>query len=907
MKKALAGIITTLFVLGGIGFAQSAVATPIPTAALAGVTGATLSPVGERAVEDVRRCLSSSDVLNVFYLIDNSGSLAATPDGGPGTDEDFRRVDIINQSLRSLSELTEGSSAKNINLSLGFFASSFSPAVGWTPLTKNTVSELESRITTEITINQRPNGLTNWEAGVTQAHRAIQEQQSVSPGCQMMVWLTDGGINVDRSIAAALQSGVNLCGTDFSGEGYSPIAPNGTFNSLRQSGVAVFAVLLNVNGKPKEWREELLQPLAEGSGQIQGQSATCGVNPIPENFTAGAYIEADSVGSLSNEFLKLAARLSGGSDATMISKDKISVPKGVARLQVIGVDAGAILTSPSGRAIMPSVGSDGFIDAQVLNDAEYGTWSVTATGWSPPAIVWGALVLVPERDPKAAGGAEQSVRFTLDTAGSTSVAVTDYDFTLAVRLTYPDGTQETQSIPSTELVSGANTLVFEPNPAYSEVQIRYTTENLRTKQGQVPLAAIVAEQNVTITPPTQFPTVSNPAITQALIGSITPAQGTFTITAPADGNPGEVCFPGLSSGELTPAPTIVGDSADRLTDWQWSIAATDQASVIDDCVQLAPGAQTTVAFSASHPSSADSAVQALTTITLGDGSGGVLPITKEIVFPSERIYFPVVGNIVRIVLIALGIILPFLVLYLVALLTTKGFHGRELRRATFPVIYNTEKKTLVPADGKASSMADLGKDAFTFLTPIDDFKKFNDPELGTLSAVVSANPLRAPWFEITPRAGTTVFTDKTAPPIYKKRFEGGQKALFSGDMSKLWALSFSESELAKPESGSDDIRGKLVVFSRDSFGASVNMQDTMAGILNSLRSSNAIAEAQKVLHAKQHQKDDSKGNKPGTTGGKPVPTLPPLPGRSPGSFTNATPPAGGSPLPPLPPRPGSRP
>jgi len=498
------------------------------------------------------------------------------------------------------------------------------------------------------------------------------------------------------------------------------------------------------------------------------------------------------------------------------------------------------------------------------------------------------------------------VRFTLDTAGSTSVAVTDYDFTLAVRLTYPDGTQETQSIPSTELVSGANTLVFEPNPAYSEVQIRYTTENLRTKQGQVPLAAIVAEQNVTITPPTQFPTVSNPAITQALIGSITPAQGTFTITAPADGNPGEVCFPGLSSGELTPAPTIVGDSADRLTDWQWSIAATDQASVIDDCVQLAPGAQTTVAFSASHPSSADSAVQALTTITLGDGSGGVLPITKEIVFPSERIYFPVVGNIVRIVLIALGIILPFLVLYLVALLTTKGFHGRELRRATFPVIYNTEKKTLVPADGKASSMADLGKDAFTFLTPIDDFKKFNDPELGTLSAVVSANPLRAPWFEITPRAGTTVFTDKTAPPIYKKRFEGGQKALFSGDMSKLWALSFSESELRKPESGSDDIRGKLVVFSRDSFGASVNMQDTTAGILNSLRSSNAIKDAQVVLLARQSQKGSSQGDKPGNESGATAPPRPPLPGRGPGSLPSSSPSGSGPALPPPPPRPGSR-
>jgi len=907
MKKALAGIITTLFMVGGIGFSLSAVASPVPTAALAGVAGATLSPVGERAVEDIRRCLSSSDVLNVFYLIDNSGSLASTPDGGPGTDEDFRRVDIINQSLRSLAELTEGSSAKNINLSLGFFASSYSPGVGWTPLTKSTVADLEARITTEVTVNQRPNGLTNWEAGVTQAHRAIQEQQSASPGCQMMVWLTDGGINVDQTLPAAVQSGVNLCGSDFFGEGYTASAPNGTFHALRQSGVTVFAVLLNVGSGPKDWRQELLQPLAEGSGQIEGRSTTCGVNPIPEDFSAGAYIEADSVGSLSNEFLKLAARLSGGSDATMISKDKISVPKGVARLQVIGVDAGAILTSPSGRAIMPSAGSDGFIDAQVLNDSEYGTWSVTATGWSPPAMVWGALVMVPERNPKAAGGAEQSVGFTLDTVGSTSVAVTDYDFTLGVRLTYPDGTQETQSIPSTELVSGANSLVFETNPAYSEVQIRYTTENLRTKQGQVPLAAIVAEQNVTITPPTQFPTVSNPAITQALIGSITPAQGTFTITAPADGNPGEVCFPGLSSGELTPAPTIVGDSADRLTNWQWSIAATQQASVIDDCVQLAPGAQTTVSFSASHPTSADSAVQALTTITLGDGSGGVLPITKEIVFPSERIYFPVVGNIVRIVLIALGIILPFLVLYLVALLTTKGFHGRELRRATFPVIYNKEKKTLAPADDKASSMADLGKDAFTFLTPIDDFKKFNDPELGTLSAVVSANPLRAPWFEITPRTGTTVFTDKTAPPIYKKRFEGGQKALFSGDMSKLWALGFSESELAKPESGSDDIRGKLVIFSRDSFGSAVNMQDTMAGILNSLRSSNAILEAQKVLNERQPQKGDSKGTKSDTGSGTTLPPPPPLPGRSSGSLPSSSPSGGGPTLPPPPPRPGSRP
>jgi len=893
----------------GIGLATPALATPAPQVLIQMQGGSELSPVGERAVEDLRRCLSASDVLNVFYLIDNSGSLMGFQDGSPGTDQDYRRVDVINQSLRGLSELSSGATRKTINFSLGFFSSSFSPAVNWSELTKASLPDLEATIANQITVTQPPSGFTHWEDGVTQAHRAIQAQQALQPGCQMMVWLTDGGINVNNSESASRQSGVNLCGSDFFGDGLSPSAPNGTFNSLRQSGVTVFAVLLKIaRGLDDDWRSDLMLPLAEGSGDIEGQAITCGVNPIPDNFSAGAYIEADSVTVLSNQFLKLAARISGGSDGTMISKDKISVPQGVARLQVIGVDSAAILTSPNGRAIMPAGDDDGFIDAQVLDDTEFGTWSVTATGWSPPAIVWGALALTPERDPKAAGGAEQSVAFTLDTGGSTTISVADYQYTLNVTLTYPDGSTEQHSLPSTSLALGANPFSFIPNAAFSQVQIRYSTENLRTTEGQVPLAPVVAEQNVTITPPTHFPSVSNPVLSQGLVGSITPAEGQFTLTAPLDGNSGSVCFPGLSSGELSPAPAIVGDSADRVTGWVWSAVANDGADVVDDCVLLASGEQATVSYTARHPVSADSAVQALTTITLGDGEGGLLTVSKEIVFPSERIYFSWVGTAVRIVLIGLGVLLPFLIMYFVAVLTTKVYHGRELRRAKFPVTYDMEKKSLVPASGGSLTSADLGKEDFAFQPPVDDFTKLTDPDLGTLAAVVSPNPLRPPWFEITPRPGQRVFTAKEAPPLYEKRFRAGQKALFTGDMSRLWVLTFAEDQLRRATPEKPEILGNLIVFSRDSFGAAVNVPDTMSGVLNTLKSSSTIKKANEALRAKAGADRAKKGKSdPPAKAGPTPPPPPPLPGHGPNSFAPTTRPGGaGSPPPPPPPPPGGR-
>ena len=410
-----------------------------------------LSQVGERAIDDLRRCLTNSDTLNVFYLIDNSGSLAQFIDPPRiGTDPDFKRVEVINQSLRSLAELTEGSFAKNVNFAMGFFDTTYSDAIGWSDLNRSTLSAIENEVDRQIRIVQPPGGFTDWEEGIIQSQRALQQQSTDAPGCQMLVWLTDGGINVRGNIAVTEQSAVNLCGNDFENLGYQPAVTNGVFNALRQGGISVFAVFLNADSGLGElpWSRGLMRPLAEGTGVVDGKEVTCGIVPVPDNYAAGAFIEADSIQALGNQFLRLSAIIGGGSDGVTVGKDGIAVSPGVVRVQVIGIDPQAVLTTPTGRAITPASPDSTFIDASVDSLEEIGTWKITSQTWEPPAIVWGALRLDPSGISEVAAGAPQSVPFTLDTGGSSIAQVSDYVFSLVVTTTYPDGEQQNVTLSS---------------------------------------------------------------------------------------------------------------------------------------------------------------------------------------------------------------------------------------------------------------------------------------------------------------------------------------------------------------------------------------------------------------------------------------------------------------------------
>ena len=924
MRGATRAVATALLVLSGafsFGGTSYAHAQPSPWADSTPLSSSLLTPTGERAIDDLRRCLTQSDHLNVFYLIDNSGSLMGFVNSTrPGTDMEFRRVEVINQSLRSLTELSEAPSSKAISFSMGFFDDAYSPAIDWRELNRQALPDVESEVERQIKVVQPPGGTTHWEAGIDGAQRALQGQTAQNGGCQMLVWLTDGGINVMNNDNRTVQSAVNLCGVGLDQFGLTPENPNGTFNALRQSRISVFAVLLNADAGENEerWARDLMRPLAEGEGVVEGRPVSCGLTPIPENYSAGAYVEASDIYSLANQFLRLSAKIGGGRDGTSIGKDGIDVPPGVVRVQVIGVDPQAVLTSASGRAMNPQGGST-FIDGFVEASDEYGTWKVTAENWEPPALVWGALRVLPGSTTQVAGGAPQTVDFALDTGGSRVATVGDYAFELNVTMTYPDGLRETQTLQSQTLTEGVNTVQFEPNPRYGEVLVRFSTSGLRTVERGVGLTDVSAETRLTITPPTQFPTISEVLIDQALMGSVTPASGRLILRAPEEGTSGEVCIPGLSEGNLSPAPTIADDSADRFANWAWTASVGEGARTVGDCVVLSGDDTATVFFTAAHPTSADSAVRALVDVTLKDSGGSSLPITREIVFPSERIYFSAVANTLRVLLIVVGILLPFGLLLLVNFLTAKVEYGRNLRRVSLPVLYDVAKNQVLTPQGQPLNARDVDSKEFVFLSGQPDGRSFSDSELGKLSAVVPLNPLRPPWYEIQAPDGSVVFTDKNPPPLQAKRVRDGGKALFSGEMGRVWALVVARSALVESQND-EPIAGRLVAYSRGEFGAGSSAHNDLEKAILAARLGESMKQVRQ--HLQSTMKKPGEPDRPKTTDSTLPPRpgsgsraagagLPPRPPASPGSSgrpslsgpgPSSSPPRGPTGLPPRPPR-----
>ena len=880
------------------------------------VSSSLLTPTGERAIDDLRRCLTQSDYLNVFYLIDNSGSLMGFMNSDrPGTDMDFQRIEVINQSLRSLTELSEAPSSKNISFSMGFFDNDYSPAIDWRELNRQALPDIEAEVDRQIRVVQPPGGTTHWEAGIDGAQRALQNRAAENDGCQMLVWLTDGGINVMNDPNRTNQSAVNLCGLGFDRFGLTPENPNGTFNALRQSRISSFAVLLNADTGEREeaWARDLMRPLAEGEGLVGGRPVSCGITPIPDNYSAGAFVEANDIYSLANQFLRLSAKIGGGRDGVSIGKDGIDVPAGIVRIQVIGVDPLAVLSSPSGRAISPLGGST-FIDGFVESVDEYGTWKVTSESWEPPALVWGALRVLPGATTQVAGGAPQTVDFILDTGESRVATVDDYAFDLTVSMIYPDGLRENQTLQSQNLTEGVNSVTFEPNPRYGEVVVRFSTSGLRTAERGVSLTDVSAETRLIITPPTQFPTISEVVIDQALMGSVTPAVGRLLLRAPEEGTTGEVCIPGLGTGSLSPSPTIADDSADRFTSWAWTARVAEGVNTSGDCVVLTGDDTATVFFTASHPTSADSAVRALIDVTLKDSGGSSLPITREIVFPSERIFFSSVANTLRIVLIALGVLLPFALLLLVNLLTTKVEYGRNLRRVSLPILYDVAGNRILTPQGEPLNAKGVDSKEFVFLSGQPDGRSFPDPDLGKLRAVVPVNPFRPPWYEIEAPEGKVVFTDKSPAPLQAKRVRGGARALFGGEMGRAWAVVFPQTALTDGDP-KDPIVGRLVSYSRGEFGAGSSAHNDLEKAIIAARVGGSIEQAREHLLSQAKKSDDQ------DKGSAPASTLPPRPGSGSTATASGLPPrppgqASGPPRPPssgpgapgsLPPRPGGLP
>ena len=714
---------------------------------------ADLTDIGEQAVTGLRGCLASNPKLDVYYLIDASGSLFAGSD--EQSDPDFERAPVLANSLRQLGKIP----GVDVEYATGFFGSTFDAGTSWTGLPDDDagIEAAASRFEDQVR-GQESLGATNWALGISEAQRQLAGQEARSAGCQLLIWFTDGAI--DLSGQQATDDALNdLCGERIRPSGHAPANGFGQFNELRQAGVVVVGAMLNT-GAVSDSQQAEMQALVEskGGGKI------CQQNPVPEGFANGAFVRTDSPGALAYVFLQLSAEVSGGMDASDdLADGRFQIDPGVSRFVIATTDEDWTLTTPNDEVL--SKDSLGDVQQVATSGAVQLSYAVDVGGntgewlWQPgdpasaaslylfsdlairlqePALVrgepgrlFGAIVraALGEEDARAPMDLYDA-RLTIDGVGEVAVG--------------PDGTFTVELTPN------------ETETSATGIDLTARIDPLRTSENGLLLAPVVATFSVPVALPTAFPTVSDIALsnTHRLRGSREWRHrghrpgGSRKLT-------GEVCFP----QPFEPQGEIV-DASDRRESWEF---VADE----DGCVSVASGEIVRVNMEARNSVAANADVEASFVFTSRDASGTELELTVPVRFQTEKPFNAAVFGGLVILLIILGLLLPLLLLWLLNFLTARIVHGSNLTRAEFPV---TVSSAGIVGRGVDLGSPNLGTDEFRFQANTPGGREVSDRALGRLRARTPWWPLAQPWFEIVPPAGMLVFAPDARSP--QKRAPG---------------------------------------------------------------------------------------------------------------------------------------
>jgi len=837
----------------------------------AGAASYDLSPTGDRAIEDLRRCLATNDALDVYYLIDMSGSLFSSNDR-IGTDPDFARSEILGESLRQLSDLaSESGGSKRVSWNAGFFADDFFPASdSWLNLEPASVEQDVASL--DRAIRNSGGGATNWLAAVLGAQLELAQQKQVSDACQVLIWLTDGGLNVVNDDNASFDAYNSLCGVDAISAGVSPQYGRGPLYELRQSGVTVFGVLLDVTKQgvtdiyPE--RKTWLQPLVEGSGLADLPAGTAslkcgdGSGSIPASHAAGAFIRAQELGDLAIQFLRLSGLIQGGSLGALAPDGSFDINRGVARVELLTIaDPNVLaLTDPSqkqvslldkGLEVIENAGATK-IAIQVDSQEDFGKWRLTGVDPTDVLLIaYSALRISPEASNALISGEMSEIAVTADVTDPALFSVNDYLFQLEVLLEGADSEYLSLGfVDSNALQNGVWYLPIQPAASATQVNLRFEATKISTVEGGTKLSSLATEQSLVVSLPTNFPTFGPIPLDLGLLqGRLNPASAQLLVKPPASGEVGYFCF------GSNPAFTVQSDSIDRRDTWALTVNASGASADAAGCIEILPGVPQTLEITLRNSVTANGQVTGFVDFLLRDSSGAELAIQAPIELETQRVINPVVLAVLQILLVVLAVLLPLITIYVVNKLSTKVEHGNELLKASFPVVINLKDGQISSKTGADLKSSSIGLDQFKFQSPKPDAREIDIRELGKAKARVSLNPLVAPWFEIEANSETSVFTGKQTRKR-GKQFATGAAAEFSGQLSKTWGISVSHASLATASTGTEDLPATLVVFARNAGGVSPNFQERMMTVLSEAKVSGSILSAKKFLEAQ-----NSKGRK----------------------------------------------
>ena len=864
MKKTALKICSTFIVLGFL-------LSGLPTAQ-AGFKMPATSPAAEseRTFEDLGRCLQSqgkNKVLDVFYLIDESGSLKAT-------DPNDDRADILSSSLEQLASFN---SDVTVNYSVAFFAHQYTLWQSWRTVNKGGIVPEAVKLNSEI--RKRKNGLlTDWLQGIDGAINELNAQHSRTNGCSTLIWLTDGGIMLGDELKtdAAID---RLC--------------NNRFDVLRKNGVTVLGILLkNEKALSKLSQEEqayqadrmsTMGPMVTGRGMLaDGEEVTCGTYPIPKNYHQGALFVAQDPTELAYEFLKLPPRIEGCSNFKDFERGngKFEVENGISEFQIVTTSRDWRLIDPAGKPVTAATKGIGIFEtagaAQIKvgsTNSGIGEWIFTGNGGDSSLFYCSGLdIRIDPGSEFIAGkaGILSGKVITQATGLAADLTAYDSDHPITIELITNGKSGEKreaeQSDPASFMLKK-----FTPGKGSSEAEVRITL-NLKTKRG-IKLAPVSVSQKIDVRLLSNYPSIKDePIVLSMLASAIKPAKGAVVFTSPASSD-GKICF------DPNAKPIVIQDRVSRADKYEISTTGLD----VDGCLPIRQGEDSEFQLTVSNPVTADGEVVLGLPITYYSDAepGKQFTLNAEVNFKSDK---PGDAFPLNIILMVLGTLIPLGAIYFLNWLITKLTVGSQLKRATYNVKV-TPSDGYTALDGSKITPQDV---EFKGLPQQGDVRSFAEQGL-TFRAKVSKLALPGPWFEVAAPSESRVITLAHATPRIKSRFASGKLAPTSDDLGKVWVLQISDAELEKFDKGTSVI-GKLIIFKRNNSKEADQYRKVFDSVTNKpgvwaeiSRLASVVAEERAAKMKKpekdsggsKKKKDDPNG---GGGGGVVTPPRPPRPG-----------------------------
>lgn len=547
---------------------------------------------------DLRTCLSQDgSILDVYYLIDNSRSMIQIGNG-TGTDTEGLRFDAVDRSVKQFVDLVK--EGTTVNVAAGVFSKESETIYPWTVLgdsSDDVIGEIgESLRRTPI------GGGTNWQAGLELAKdEFIRQSENSALHCQALVWVTDGGIDVEGDPARTASSVLALCGIGPT-EINAPAQPSGLMHQLRSMGIIVIGVLLdapnsggeNLEDGPQAKRDSkisYLQPVVEGTGTVdtfyfeeenqQLGSFNCGTTV---SGAAGAKLTIAQADDLANEFQRLVSCITDSCTELRptpivqceMGTCEIPVPNGIQRLQVqvsedfdtntVKSPTGAVTCSIDGMCELTRGSDTALSILTVKTQNEGGYWSFDDSQNTVHPLLFADLKL--ESDPVTVNPRQPAITTEIRIVqgeGLTYESDNYSDQRMQARIHFPNGDQTEAN---TELIDGKWTVSWAAADELSPIPISITVEFtakassvITSDRPTIPslqLAPVAQQFKVKKESLESFPTIINPedgatAFFSPINGLNGQGQTTISFRGP-EVNDGAVCWGNNNIGFTEPMP-----------------------------------------------------------------------------------------------------------------------------------------------------------------------------------------------------------------------------------------------------------------------------------------------------------------------------------------------------------------